>query len=201
MVTAAKNMWSKFATHYPRISRWIANGNWAGFMLAGWAAIQVNEYAVALGLLIIGAISLMFSGIYRWEISSFPTLTKIVRVTVVIIGICCLPASILWVLDVKGDNTWSRLSMSRQGKLFATPLSLTVPLDEWKEYQTVITLTNNNDYPLYSVWILIKREYGDIPMDSIQAPGLRMVWSGPPRMSFLIPSVDAHSSKLLRFDD
>jgi len=105
-----KIIWTKFAKHYPQLSLWIAKWNWVGLMLAGVAVQGAHEYAIALTLLIAGAVSITFSSFYWNGITDFPCITKMGRIFIFIIGVTLLPASYLWILNVKIDNPWSRFS-------------------------------------------------------------------------------------------
>ena len=78
-------------------------------MLAGVTLEGAHEYAIALFLLIAGAISLSFS-VFHWTgIIDFPRLTKVTRVIIFIIGLICIPVSVIWIFNAKADNQWSRL--------------------------------------------------------------------------------------------
>jgi hypothetical protein len=104
-----KDIWTKFAKHYPRLSLWIAKGNWVGLMLAGVAVQGAHEYAIALALLIAGAMSITFSSFYWNGITDFPRFTKVSRIFIFIFGLTLLPVSYLWIFNVKQDNSWSNL--------------------------------------------------------------------------------------------
>jgi hypothetical protein len=106
---SVKAIWKKFAKHYPRLSLWIARWNSVGLMLAGVAVQGAHEYAIALALLIAGAISITFSSFYWNGITDFPRFTKFCRIFILFFGVTLLPVSYLWILNVKIDNPWSNL--------------------------------------------------------------------------------------------
>ena len=99
LINLLKAIWKKFAKHYPRLSLWIARWNSVGLMLAGVAVQGAHEYAIALALLIAGAISITFSSFYWNGITDFPRLEKFCRIFILFFGVNSI-ASILF-MDIK----------------------------------------------------------------------------------------------------
>jgi len=81
-------------------------------MLAGVGMEEAHEYAMALGLMIAGAISIAFAAFHWRGFENSPRLTKISRIILVVFGAALLPTSILWIFNAKANSQWSRLSHS-----------------------------------------------------------------------------------------
>ena len=106
------DLWKKFAMHYPRLSYWISQWNWAGLMLAGVAMEEAHEYAIAMFLLIAGAVSVAFAAFHWQGIKDYPILTKVSRIIIFLFGVTLFIVSPIWIFNVKVNNPWSRLHLS-----------------------------------------------------------------------------------------
>jgi hypothetical protein len=80
-----------------------------GLVLAGVGLEEAHEYAIALILLIAGAVSVAFSAFHWKGIDDFPRITKIGRILICAFGVVLLPTSWIWIFNAKVDSPWSRL--------------------------------------------------------------------------------------------
>jgi hypothetical protein len=78
-------------------------------MLAGVGVAEAHEYAIALGLMIAGAASLVFSAFHWKGINGWPRLIKISRICIFVFGVLLLPTSVVWISNIKGNNPWSQI--------------------------------------------------------------------------------------------
>jgi len=69
----------EFRAHHSRLFKWIATWGWAGLLIAGLTFVGVDEYLVALLLLVMSGVSLCFSATTQWQIEGTPAVTMIVK--------------------------------------------------------------------------------------------------------------------------
>ncbi len=101
--------WRRFAQHFPRLSRWIANWGWAGLLIAAVTLESEREYLAALCLAALAALSFVFAVIHWKGIPEDAALTKSLRSAGCLFGLIIAIAACVWIWGAKGEQPWSRL--------------------------------------------------------------------------------------------